>query len=144
MKCARPKNLLAPVSEQHRRQRMSGKASISQVRPPWSQEGMPASDLRPLVRLPQPELDPSRQPKTIEQGVATQVWCATSPRLNGLGGVYCENVETARAVPPGERSGWASDDSTRKVGVMPHASDPVLAERLWSVSMEMTGAFARP
>jgi NAD(P)-dependent dehydrogenase (short-subunit alcohol dehydrogenase family) len=51
-------------------------------------------------------VDPSRQLKTIGQGAATQVWCATSPHLNGLGGVYCENVEVARVVPPNERSGW--------------------------------------
>jgi NAD(P)-dependent dehydrogenase (short-subunit alcohol dehydrogenase family) len=89
-------------------------------------------------------LDPSRQLKTIEQGAATQVWCATSSRLNGLGGVYCENVEIARVVPPDERSGWVSDDSGRKVGVMPSAIDPVSAERLWSVSVEMTAASSRP
>jgi hypothetical protein len=71
-----------------------------------------------------------------------QFWCAASPRLNGLGGVYCENVEIARVVSPDERSGWASDDSTRKVGVMPHAIDPVSAERFWSVSVEMTGALS--
>lgn len=64
-------------------------------------------------------LDPSRQLKTIEQGAATQVWCATSPKLADVGGVYCENVEVAGIVPPGERSGWASDGSTRLLGVMP-------------------------
>jgi NAD(P)-dependent dehydrogenase (short-subunit alcohol dehydrogenase family) len=85
-------------------------------------------------------VDPSRQLKTIEQGAATQVWCATNPRLDGLGGVYCENVEVARIVPPDERSGWASDDSTRKVGVMPHAIDPGSADRLWARSEEMIGA----
>jgi NAD(P)-dependent dehydrogenase (short-subunit alcohol dehydrogenase family) len=84
-------------------------------------------------------VDPSRQLKTIEQGAATQVWCATSPKLDGLGGVYCENVEVARIVPPNERSGWESDDSTRKVGVMPHAIDPVSADRLWALSEEMIG-----
>ena len=84
-------------------------------------------------------VDPSRQLKTIEQGAATEVWCATSPRLNGLGGVYCENVEVARVVPPNERSGWASDDSSRKVGVMPHAIDSVSADRLWNLSERMIG-----
>jgi hypothetical protein len=53
--------------------------------------------------------------------------------LHGLGGVYCENVEVARIVPPDERSGWASDDSTRKVGVMPHSIDPTSADRLWAL-----------
>ena len=32
----------------------------------------------------------------------------------------------------------------RKVGVMPHPIDAISAERLWSVSVEMTGASARP
>lgn len=63
-----------------------------------------------------PVLDPSRQLKTVEQGAVTQVWCAPSPQLNGLGGVFCENVEVARFVPQEERSGWSSDDSSRKVG----------------------------
>ncbi|MCB0476130.1 MAG: SDR family NAD(P)-dependent oxidoreductase, partial [Flavobacteriaceae bacterium] len=31
--------------------------------------------------------------KTISQGAATTVWCATSPQLNNIGGVYCEDVE---------------------------------------------------
>ena len=79
-------------------------------------------------------IDPTKQLKTVEQGAATQVWCATSPMLDGMGGLYCENVEVARVVPPNERSGWARDDSTRKVGVMPHAIDPVSAIRLWALS----------
>jgi NAD(P)-dependent dehydrogenase (short-subunit alcohol dehydrogenase family) len=82
-------------------------------------------------------IDPSKQLKTVEQGAATQVWCATSPMLNRVGGLYCENVEVAQIVPPNERSGWARDDSTRKVGVMPHAIDPMSAVRLWELSEEL-------
>ena len=33
--------------------------------------------------------------KTIPQGAATTVWCATSPMLNNIGGVYCENADIA-------------------------------------------------
>ncbi|WP_420152684.1 SDR family NAD(P)-dependent oxidoreductase, partial [Siphonobacter sp.] len=33
--------------------------------------------------------------KTIPQGAATTVWCATSPLLNLLGGVYCEDADVA-------------------------------------------------
>jgi hypothetical protein len=33
--------------------------------------------------------------KNIPQGAATTVWCATSPLLNNIGGVYCEDVEIA-------------------------------------------------
>lgn len=63
--------------------------------------------------------------KTEEQGAATSVWCATSPQLNGMGGVYCEDADVARAVP-------ADDPGLR--GVRPWAMDPDFAERLWSVS----------
>ncbi|WP_449398883.1 hypothetical protein [Chryseobacterium wanjuense] len=33
--------------------------------------------------------------KTIPQGAATTVWCATSPLLENIGGVYCENCDIA-------------------------------------------------
>ncbi len=89
-----------------------------------------------------PIIDPSRQLKTIEQGAATQVWCATNPRLANIGGVYCENVEVARVVPPEERANWKGDDSTRKVGVMPYAIDSANAERLWALSGQLLGDVA--
>ncbi|TBU98359.1 oxidoreductase [Stutzerimonas kirkiae] len=86
-----------------------------------------------------PILDPQRQLKTVEQGAATQVWCATHPRLAGIGGVYCENVEVARLVPPEDSREWGSDDSTRKLGVMPYAVDPAAADRLWALSENLLG-----
>jgi hypothetical protein len=36
-------------------------------------------------------LDPAKNLKTVEEGTATSIWCATSQQLNGMGGVYCEN-----------------------------------------------------
>ena len=60
--------------------------------------------------------------KTVEQGAATTIWCATSLRLSDLGGVYCENCEVAFVKPEG-------DD-----GVRPYAIDPDNAQRLWSWS----------
>ena len=39
------------------------------------------------------ELNPNF--KTPEQGAATQVWAGTSPQLDGLGGVFCEDCEIA-------------------------------------------------
>lgn len=68
--------------------------------------------------------------KTVEQGAATQVWCATSPQLNGLGGVYCEDCDVAEAV---------SADSKRADGVRPWAIDPETAERLWTLSEHLVG-----
>jgi len=68
--------------------------------------------------------------KNAEQGAATSVWCATSPQLEGMGGVYCEDVDIAEAVPA---------DSPELGGVRPWAMDPDLAERLWTKSEEWTG-----
>src|SRR5262249_4057320 len=60
--------------------------------------------------------------KTIEQGAATTIWCATSPQLAGLGGVYCEDCDVAGVTTEGD------------VGVRPYAVDPVIAQRLWAWS----------
>jgi NAD(P)-dependent dehydrogenase (short-subunit alcohol dehydrogenase family) len=60
--------------------------------------------------------------KTIEEGAATTIWCATNLDLANRGGVYCENCDIALVKTDG-------DD-----GVRPHAIDPVLAERLWAWS----------
>lgn len=66
--------------------------------------------------------------KTPQQGAATSVWAATSPRLAGLGGLYLEDCEVA--VP-------ASDKG--RSGVRDYAVDPEQAARLWTVSAELTG-----
>lgn len=66
--------------------------------------------------------------KTVEQGAATSVWAATSPALTGRGGQYladCGEVTIHDEVPA---------DLT---GVMRYAVDPVLAEKLWDVSLKM-------
>ncbi|WP_336206718.1 SDR family NAD(P)-dependent oxidoreductase [Nonomuraea sp. LPB2021202275-12-8] len=70
--------------------------------------------------------------KTTEQGAATQVWAATSPRLDGMGGVYLEDCDVAEpAVVEGEPG-----------GVQAHATDPEQAARLWELSAELTGVDA--
>ncbi len=73
--------------------------------------------------------------KTPEQGAATQCWCATSPQLDGMGGVYCEDCEIAEIVP---------SDQESTGGVREYAIDPEEAARLWTLSAELTGidAFA--
>lgn len=84
-------------------------------------------------------LDPAQQLKTVEQGAATVVWCATSPALADHGGVYCENVEVARLVRADEvPAAWTVADSRRSVGVMPYAVDPEAAARLWELSERLT------
>lgn len=74
------------------------------------------------------EINPSF--KTPEQGAATEVWAATSPQLDGLGGVYCEDCDIAEvSVDAGP-------------GVRPYATDPESAARLWALSAELTGVDA--
>ncbi|MFF4957788.1 SDR family NAD(P)-dependent oxidoreductase [Streptomyces sp. NPDC001222] len=70
--------------------------------------------------------------KTPEQGAATQVWAATSPRLAGMGGVYCEDCDIAEPAPADGGRG----------GVKAWATDPEQAARLWALSAELTGVDA--
>lgn len=78
----------------------------------------------------QPVIDPENNMKTAEQGAATAVWCAVSPQLAGMGGVYCENCNIAPALPA---------ESTDLLGVRPWATDPAAADRLWTLSEQLTG-----
>lgn len=88
-------------------------------------------------------LDPSRQIKSIEQGAATSVWCAVSPQLEGMGGVYCENCDIS-PVTIDDKAKGGNDVSKRApskaFGVFPYAIDPAAAARLWEVSEVLTGA----
>jgi hypothetical protein len=69
--------------------------------------------------------------KTIPQGAATTVWCATSPALNNIGGVYCEDADIAIL---------ADEEATvSNGGVKRYSLDESNAKRLWSFSEEMTG-----
>lgn len=88
-----------------------------------------------------PILDPAKSLKTAEQGAATSVWCATSPQLVGMGGVYCQDCDVAPLV---SEEMMKSTDAIRQVGsiplgVMPYAVDPKAADRLWSLSEQLTG-----
>ena len=77
------------------------------------------SNGNPLGRLQEPE-----------QGAATTVWAATSPQLDGLGGVYLEDCDVARV---------SADDAP---GVRPYAIDPEQAAWLWDLSVDLTGVNA--
>lgn len=67
--------------------------------------------------------------KTVAQGAATTVWCATSPLLNDTGGVYCEDADIAAlALEP-----------SASHGVKPYSLDQANAKRLWTLSEELTG-----
>lgn len=67
--------------------------------------------------------------KTIPQGAATTVWAATSPLLQNLGGVYCEDAEIA----------VINHEQTFSVGVKLYSLDETHAKRLWKLSEKMTG-----
>ena len=67
--------------------------------------------------------------KTIPQGAATTVWAATSPLLNSIGGVYCEDADVAEL---------ASDDSMSN-GVKRYSLDETNAKHLWTLSEKITG-----
>ncbi|ELP64385.1 oxidoreductase, short chain dehydrogenase/reductase family protein [Streptomyces turgidiscabies Car8] len=70
--------------------------------------------------------------KTPQQGAATQVWAATSPRLAGMGGVYLEDCDIAEPAVAGDERG----------GVRDYAVDAEEAARLWKLSARLTGVDA--
>lgn len=73
--------------------------------------------------------------KTPAEGAATSVWCATSPLLDGKGGVYCEDCNIGA---------MAGDPPPRASGVWPHIRDASLAESLWDKSEAMLGIAFHP
>ncbi len=68
--------------------------------------------------------------KSTEQGAATSIWCAVSPLLDGMGGVYCADCNIA--------SPWIEGAPTY-VGVHPHVLDRAYAAAWWTASEVMTG-----
>jgi NAD(P)-dependent dehydrogenase (short-subunit alcohol dehydrogenase family) len=80
----------------------------------------------------EPLRDPEQQLKTIPQGAATTVWCATSPQLAGHGGVYCENSDISPLVSSEDEAAWRK--SSGMPGVLPYAVDSDAATRLWELS----------
>lgn len=63
--------------------------------------------------------------KTPQQGASTTVWAATSPKLDGKGGVYCEDCDIAAAATP---------DSQRYQHAREWICDETRAEKLWAMS----------
>jgi len=70
--------------------------------------------------------------KTASQGAATGLWAATSPLLDGRGGLYLEDCDVAHVSVPGT----SMDDG----GVRAYAIDPDEAARLWDLSLAATSA----
>ncbi|WP_434590261.1 oxidoreductase [Brevibacterium sp. 1718] len=68
--------------------------------------------------------------KTPSQGAATGIWAATSPLLDGLGGLYLEDCDIAPIADP--------DGSMDAGGVQPYAIDQSSADRLWELTSAIT------
>lgn len=109
----------------------------------WSEDGIRANAVMPggvwtnLQRHWDPEVLAATkaraaalglEAKTPEQGAATSVFAGTSPLLEGIGGRYLEDCREADLVPE-------IIDGTH--GVRPYALDPVNAERLWDMSLDL-------
>ena len=67
--------------------------------------------------------------KTIPHGASTTIWCATSPQLNNIGGVYCEDTDIA----------VLASDTEMSNGVKRYSLDEADAKRLWNLSEQLTG-----
>jgi NAD(P)-dependent dehydrogenase (short-subunit alcohol dehydrogenase family) len=68
--------------------------------------------------------------KSVEAGAATSVWCAVSPLLEELGGVYCEDCNIAKL--------W-EEGMAPYSGAQPHITNRDHAAALWAASEAMTG-----
>lgn len=69
--------------------------------------------------------------KTVPQGAATTVWCATSPMLNNSGGVYCEDADIAELD--------STDAPSPSHKVCPYSLDEVNARKVWQLGESLTG-----
>jgi NAD(P)-dependent dehydrogenase (short-subunit alcohol dehydrogenase family) len=99
---------------------------------------IPREDLRKAGVIDdegKPVLDPAKGLKSVEQGAATIVWCATSPQLDGKGGVYCQDCDIAPLVPQEVQANHKI--GSLPLGVMSYAVDPRVADRLWRLSDEL-------
>jgi NAD(P)-dependent dehydrogenase (short-subunit alcohol dehydrogenase family) len=75
--------------------------------------------------------------KTIPQGAATSVWVATSPMLNHIGGVYCEDADIAELLS--DDTSIQTNAKLHQSGVMDYSLDESSAKRLWELTEKMTG-----
>lgn len=66
--------------------------------------------------------------KTPEQGTSTSLWAGTSPQLDGMGGVYCEDCDIAKL---------GDENSQRWEHVRAWACDDEKADKLWAMSLDM-------
>lgn len=68
--------------------------------------------------------------KTPAQGCSTTLWAATTPKLEGKPGVYCEDCDIAKPSDP-------ENPMARFMGVEAWACDDESAEKLWTISEKL-------
>ena len=81
----------------------------------------------------QPIIDPVAGKKTPQQGASTIVFAATSPLLDGIGGVYLKDNDISEV--DDEPRPLTADDVPSEV--MSHSIDPHSADRLWDLSEQL-------
>lgn len=75
--------------------------------------------------------------KTIPQGAATSVWAATSPLLDNIGGVYCEDCDIAELLS--DDPAVQTNAQLHQSGVQQYSLDRNSAKQLWTLTEKMTG-----
>jgi NAD(P)-dependent dehydrogenase (short-subunit alcohol dehydrogenase family) len=103
----------------------------------WADDGIRSNALNPgaiptgLQKHTGGLKTPVERRKTPEQGAATTILLAASPLLNGISGRYFEDCNEAEQISrrPTDFSG----------GYAAYALDPGNAERLWDISLRLTG-----
>jgi NAD(P)-dependent dehydrogenase (short-subunit alcohol dehydrogenase family) len=101
--------------------------------PLWKEMGFCDADGNLIV-------DPMKQCKTVPQGASTTVWAATSPLLEGKGGLYLENNNIAPlAADLVDIDPKAFCDARGFTGVKDYAIDLQSADKLWALSERLTG-----
>lgn len=83
-----------------------------------------------------PIVDPENGKKNQEQGAATIVFGATSPLLDGLGGVYLLDNDVSRV----NDEDLPLTATSVPAEVVSHSIDPASAERLWALSERLLKA----
>lgn len=86
-----------------------------------------------LDQAGRPIIDPAAGKKTAEQGAATLVFAATSPQLDGIGGLYLKDSDIA---PVDDRALLPTADFI-PADAASHALDSDAANRLWDLSHHM-------
>lgn len=86
-----------------------------------------------------PVIDPEHGKKTEAQGAATIVFGATSPLLDGMGGLYLNNCDVSQL----DDNQPAPTAQEVTADVVSHSVDPESARRLWTLTERLLGPIYR-